>query len=252
MLELRLIPLARDFDYYESVSEPATGIGVRMNDEKMSEVDHIPSERDETKFGFDADDSRSVTLKSGEQITLIELKAGYLRQKDYAQKLQTLSEHRQRLERSVHEQHQYAKVLRGRYLRLTEFLNSLIPEQPSPELSSTDPDEYSRQVELRNQAQQELNAIMTEVEENNRHDGAMRERQAEQYRCREAAQMLENFPQLRDENKRMQFMRELVRVARLFGFSDKELAETQDHRVLTMLHYAGIGHKDSDDRQDKN
>jgi len=223
-----------------------------MSDEQSDKVVDIPSNRDETELGFDADDSRSVTLKSGEQITLGELKSGYLRQKDYAQKLQTLSMHRQRLEQSVHEHGQYAKSLQERYSRLTEFLNSLIPEQPSPELSRTDPDEYSIQVELRNQAQQELNAFMAETEENKRHDAAMMERQMEQYRRHQKARMLERFPQLRDANGRKKFTRELVKAARRFGFSDQELAETHDHRVLTMLYYAGIGYKESGDGQDEN
>lgn len=221
-----------------------------MSNEQSDKAVDIPSNRDEPELGFDADDSRIVTLKNGEQVTLGDLKAGYLRQKDYAQKLQTLSEHRRRLEQSIHEHVQYVKSLQERHSRFTEFLNSLIPEQPSPELSRTNPDEYSLQVELRNQAQQELKAFMTETEQNSQHDAAMMERQIEQYRRHQKMQMLEKFPQLRDEYGRMEFSRKLVMAARLFGFSDQELAETHDHRVLTMLYYAGIGHKDGGDRQE--
>ena len=187
------------------------------------------------------DDSPMVELANGTNVSLDELKRGYLRQKDYTVKIQHLAEEREQLENSIKRHQRFSASLKERHQKLVEYLEGLIPPEPDAELARTNPTDYQHQNAVRTQAINELQNLMNDKQEADSQDQARQDQEFDHYRRTESKMLLKTFPELKDMKTREKFMRGLIDGARDFGFSDNELSETYDHRVLSLLHYARIG-----------
>ena len=71
---------------------------------------------------------------------------------------------------------------------------------------------------------------------------------AEAYRTEQAASLVKAMPHLSDPVKRAAFDREVAATAQEFGFSADEIAATADSRILQMVHYARIGKRSEQNR----
>lgn len=175
-------------------------------------------------------DDTKVTLKDGTEVSLIELKRGYLSRRHFTLKTQALAQERARLEemRALTQNHStQAHALR----EALETVSALfLPQQPDPSLIDVDPQAYKSQREsyefalaMIGQAQQtaqaEFNAAQAarEAEQRDINHRQLMAKQEQQDR------LFEQMPELKNPNVSRQFQEDAVDTMSEYGFGISEL-----------------------------
>ncbi|SDP08653.1 hypothetical protein [Phyllobacterium sp. OV277] len=198
----------------------------------------------------DPDEATLVTLADGTEISLKELKGGYLRQGDYQKKTQEVSNMRRDAEAKVaaigqqeaafSQQHtQLQTTLDG----LVDYLASRLPEEPSTTLAMTNPGEYTRQRAMYEAAVGELQTILATKKQVNEQGQQVAYQQHQERLKAENDALIAAFPQIADPAKREVFNKGILDTATKVGFSVDELNTVADHRFLKLGYYAQIGLK---------
>lgn len=193
------------------------------------------------------DDSVTVDL-DGEKVSLKELKAGYYRQRDYTQKTTEVAQERKAVEASKAQLAERTSVIETALQNLSGYLQNLIPPEPPLRLAQTDPGQYQYQRALRENAIAELGQLVSIKAPVESHKQAVSEAEAREYRTRETEALVKAMPMLADPVKRAAFDQSVKSTASAFGFSEAEIAATADNRVLRLVHYAKIGMKAEENR----
>ena len=215
-----------------------------LEDEAEPEEEPVADEADE-----ESEDGVEVTLDSGDKVTLKELKDGYFRAKDYTHKTTEVANERKALEATKTELVERTKVIDTVAQNLQDYLQSLIPPPPALDLARTNPGEYQYQLALRQNAineLQQLGQMKGAVDDSQR---AMSEADMRDYQAREAAALVKAMPALADPAKRASFDGLIKATAKEFGFTDEEVSQTHDNRILRLVHYARLGMKAEENRK---
>jgi hypothetical protein len=177
------------------------------------------------------EDSVTIKMDDGEQITLAELKKGYLRQSDYTRKRQ---EEKLKADRADQLAQQYSQSLQQAQMVAQAFM----PKPPDPALLDYDQGAYLRQKEAYTQAQQYL--AYTQAEQQKLAQEQQQKQQAERQNmvAQERQRLLESMPELKSEPARQKMQAELAEAVKSFGFEPNELENVYDHRVIKALIYA--------------
>lgn len=217
-----------------------TGEEAPTEDEAESDEPEADSEEDEEQ-GDDEPDAEMVTLSDGTQIPISEIESGAYRQKDYTQKTMELAREREEVDSLKSQWTERNQSFQNTFQKLTKFVEGLVPPAPPLELARSDPSQYQYQVALRQQALTELQGLMEVQEEAQGQLQGAQSQDFERYREAEAKKLAEAMPALRDPAKRAKFDDDNRKTAADFGFSEDEIAQTADHRVLSLVHYARLG-----------
>lgn len=181
------------------------------------------------------------TTPDGEEVTLDELKRGWLRQADYTKKTQEVAQARQQVEQAVEALGQHNQVI-AEHLSLA--LNVVEPQLAEyantnwDELASNDPYEYAEhkakyeQAQIRYQRLQQA-AQQTVAQEQQRVATAKAQMtQMEQQKLQMA------LPDLADPKVGPKLARDIKDYALSSGLSEKEASNITDHRLVVMLNKA--------------
>ena len=182
---------------------------------------------------------RFVVKVDGEEqeVTLAELQAGYSRQADYTRKTQELAQQRRQIEQEI----QQAREERERYARqLAEFEAGLQPEpEPTDEqwqqLYEQNPVEWVRQRELMRERREKRERLARE-----RQQLVLRQQQEQARKLQETVQqeqrrLIEAIPEWSDAEKAKVERNDIRRYAHDVGFSDDDIAQVYDHRLVLVL-----------------
>lgn len=218
---------------------------------QSEEQSEEPAEESETEEETGSEpqppaDDTPVTVKvNGEdvQVTLHELKRGFLREQDYTRKTQELSEQRQAVRQERDDYARYIGLLKEKLAGERD----LYTEQELADLRYTDPAEWaarSRENDnWRVQRQQQIRLIEQEQER-------VRSEQAEEARTAfietvqaENARLLEALPEWRDDAKREAELAELRQHLGKMGFGPEELSMVADHRLVLLARDAMLYRK---------
>ena len=205
--------------------------GSDADEAEDEEDDDAPEQDEDTAAQQPVDESVSVTMDDGSQITVAELKKGYLRQSDYTRKRQEESQIAQRAEQLSQ---QYSQSLQQAQMIAQAFM----PKRPDPALLDYDQAEYLRQERAFNQAQQYVNHLQGQHQQLSAQE---QQKQAEQRQAMIAAErqkLMETMPELKSEPARQKMQAELAEAVKSFGFEPNELENVYDHRVIKALVYA--------------
>jgi hypothetical protein len=179
-------------------------------------------------------DDVTVTMRDGSKLTLADLKQGY--------------ESRENLTRATQQVADRQREIAGRAEELTGVIENIgnwiaarIPPEPDPQLAWTDPNRHYREALMRQQALSEYAGLLRV------RDGTADLKQ--QLTAADFAQSLENenaklvkaLPQLADTAKLEAFSKRVNVTAKTLGFTDQEIAQTSDHRIRMLVHYAALG-----------
>jgi len=175
-----------------------------------------------------------VTLESGEEISLEELKLGYMRDRDYRHKTQNLANRERMLESMSSRVAVTANAV-------AELISAQIPPDPPEELRLHDPETYQRQWALHQAGLKQLLRVMALGEEPAGIAGALQDAASEERLVGENAKLLEAFPQTGQDEGRQAFFADAFEAARELGFTDEEIREVVDHRLFKLAHYARLG-----------
>jgi hypothetical protein len=217
-----------------------------LEDDAEPEEEPVAEEADAES---EDDDGVEVTLDSGDKVTLKELKEGYFRAKDYTHKTTEVANERKAVEATKSQLSEQAKVIDTVAQNLHDYLQSLIPPPPSIELARTNPGEYQYQLAIRENAIAELQQLGTMKGAVDQSRQAMSEAELRDYQAREQAALVKAMPALADPAKRASFDSLIKATAKDFGFSDEEVSQTHDNRILRLVHYARLGMKAEENRK---
>jgi hypothetical protein len=223
-------PLAENADPQDPETTPT-------DEEGEPEAEEGDAEPQETAPKVAAEDA-IVTVKvdgKDEQVTVKELSQGYLRQRDYTQKTQTLANERKAFEPErqavFQERQKYAQMLP----LVAHFLQAQLPAEPNPQLMDQDPIEYARQNNAFMAGQRRLYAQMQEAQQTQ----ALQEQEFNRTRSENLKQgrekLLEAAPEWKDQKKWEADRRSLLSFALTRGYSEEEIAEATDPRAILLL-----------------
>jgi hypothetical protein len=115
-------------------------------------------------------------------------------------------------------------------------------------LAQTDPGRYQYHRALRESAIAELGQLVSIRGQVDAHNQTVSEAEFREYRDREQAALVKAMPALADPVKRVAFDQSIRATAKAFGFTDEEIDSTLDHRMLRVVHFARLGRKAEENR----
>lgn len=198
----------------------------------------------------DAEDAPNVTLSDDtlitvkingkeEQIPLSELKNGHLRMSDYTRKTQEVAEQRKALDSDLQsvkqEREYYSKILPA----LEAEYKALQAQEPDwDEFYRVDPIEASRQERAWRARADRLYAMKVEQERVKQQEKQDQEKKLAEDVARERQILFEENPQWRDSKKWNADLQRIVTYAKGKGYSDEDLAQVYDRRMISILNDA--------------
>jgi hypothetical protein len=175
-----------------------------------------------------------------ETVTLEEALAGYSRTAKFTREMQQLRE-RERTEVGAYRE---ARDAYGNELgRVKQYLETLKPEEPDWDKLRVelDPGDFSaRYIEYKRYNDQ-IAAVQGQLDAVQAEKAKDAERQAEEYARGQHKALLERVPEWRDPEKLQEDHARFREYARGVGFSDDELDQVLDHRVVMLLRDAAAG-----------
>lgn len=178
------------------------------------------------------EDSVTIKMEDGEQITLAELKKGYLRQSDYTRKRQ---EESQIAQRATQLQQHYAQEIQ----RAQMVAQAFMPKAPDKALLDYgQTDEYLRQKEAFDQAQQYLGHLQTQQHQVSIQQQKQQEARVQNMRAEALNSLRSEMPELNDPKGRKQTESEIEEMAAALDYTVKDLENVYDKRVIKALIWA--------------
>ena len=188
-------------------------------------------------------DDTKVTLKDGAELSLRELKRGYVSRKTFTQKTQALADERARFEEFRVQTQHHASACAEMYNALQIAAYALLPQQPDRSLIDADPqtwkalqDDYEFKMGLFAQAQQaaqaesNAQAALRNAEERDLAHRHLTARQQQQEK------LFETMPELVDANQARRFQEDAIETLGDYGFSVEELsASLEDLRNFRIV-----------------
>lgn len=222
----------------EPEAEEAEGEG-EEDSESEEEVDPKASKKQ-------PGDDVTVKLDDGSQVTLAELKRGFLRQSDYTRKTQELAATRKQVESERATLSTAAQQQSQAFEVAAAIIQEQMPPPPDTALIQTNPQLYLQQQALREQSLQKLQQIAAARQENDRalqlQAEAQRKEQAEELKrlkAEEHEKLVEKLPKLRDQKNLEAFVKDAIELGgRAWGIKPEQIGNIYSHQEAMILHAA--------------
>lgn len=237
---------ANEDRYYDNLRDAAEALA---DDDEGDEPEAQPeeAEADEAEEQPEAEGEEPAADEEAEADP--EEEAGKLRMADYTRKTQELAREREAVHAMRDDYTKRTQDLQAVYQRFQQFAEGLIPPQPPLQLAQQNPAEYQYQMALRQAAMDEIQGVFAVGQDLDTQAQGFSEAELARYRDNERASLIKAMPELKDPAKLAQFDADVTEFARELGFSDEEISQTADHRVLQLVHYARIGKRAEHNRK---
>lgn len=230
-------------DWKESEGEPSEAEESKAEEQEAEEETQEQDNESEEAETLEQEEPEAKTLAvdiEGEQVevTLEDLKKGYLRQKDYSRKTQSLADERRVFEQNVQD---YQARFNEQYTGRLQELERIIADQAKngaeainwERLAEEDPGSYATKKLQFQEKEQQRQAIQQERER-------IQQQQARQERQRYLAEqnrlLQDKMPELfASEEAGKNFHRDVSAYLEGHGFSSQEINEISDHRYFQIL-----------------
>jgi len=177
---------------------------------------------------------QTVKLDSGEEVTIDDLKNGYLRQSDYTRKAQEVANDRNALKANL-------TRMERTQAAFVDYLTSMVPTPPEPSLAMSDPNRYTA---LKVQHDVALAKVQELIELGGNFKGQAQEVSQEDRRkalAQEDAKLVQALPETATREGREKFFTGISKVGQDLGFAPDELRGISDHRMFVVLDMARKG-----------
>ena len=239
-----------DIDYYDpdedqEIDNPETEVEAPVGEENepTQEVEAEDNQDDDPENQEEPDDDPLIEL-DGEEVKLSELKADRMRQQDYSRKTAEIARERETVQQTRQFFSQRQTQLDSLLQETMGFLESVIPEEPPLSLAQTNPQEFQYQKELRQRAKAEIDQLVEKSKQAKETGQQVQQFTNRQTLMQHVDGLERRFPHLKGEqSKLVAFIKDTRDKAADFGFSQQELAQVTDDRLLEMAHYAALGKK---------
>lgn len=182
-----------------------------------------------------------IALENGENVSMEDLRAGYLKEQDYRAKTSELAEERKQTAQLHGTLGQRIQATEATYQNVVSFLNGLVPPEPDISLIQTDPAAYQYQIAVRGRTIKELSQVLNAKQEFDGVKKGYSEEDQGRAQVEQNARLVKAMPHLSDPAKRSAFDAAVKKTAVDFGFSEDEISGAFDHRIQQLVHYAGLG-----------
>lgn len=202
--------------------------------EEQSEDEEEPKEEDQPQTFTVKVDGKDVS------VTLEELQKGYSRTQDYTRKTQQIAEVRKQVEAETQavraERAQYAQLLGA----LQAQLQATEPQVDLDRLYNEDPIEWVRQKEILRERQEKAYAIQAEQQRLAQLSRQEQQQAMEQQLIAQKDALLAALPEWKDSKKAKAEKALVVETAKAVGFTEDDLKQVYDHRLVLLLRKAGL------------
>lgn len=202
--------------------------------EEQSEDEEEPKEEEQPQTFTVKVDGKDVS------VTLEELQKGYSRTQDYTRKTQQIAEVRKQVEAETQavraERAQYAQLLGA----LQAQLQATEPQVDLDRLYNEDPIEWVRQKEILRERQEKAYAIQAEQQRLAQLSRQEQQQAMEQQLIAQKDALLSALPEWKDPKKAKAEKALVVETAKAVGFTEDDLKQVYDHRLVLLLRKAGL------------
>lgn len=218
-------------------SDPSEEDVVVDEENAVDDEDTAEEESEQEEDNEQEDEPQKFTVKVDGQeveVTLDELQAGYSRTSDYTKKTQALAQERKAAQAEL----EAIRTERQQYAQLLGALQQQIQQVEEPNIDAlyeSDPIEWVRQKELQRERADKRMAIQAEQQRLMQIQQAEQQQQVRAFLETQKDLLLEKIPQLRDPKVAQAEKQRWMEAGRSVGFSDQELNNVTDHRVLLAL-----------------
>lgn len=174
-------------------------------------------------------------LRDGTEVTVGELKKLADEAKEFKRRESEFTAEKQQIQAAAAQNAQQQQLFANTISQAIVALQHAIPPEPDPSLRDTDPIDYFLKKDQRDSKLAELNRL--EAARNHAAHQARAE-QAQHFQARlktEQAQLYERAPDLVDEGKRREFYSDMISTGKNYGFSEEEMNNVHDHRVMMLV-----------------
>lgn len=201
---------------------------------EQSEDEEEPKEEEQPQTFTVKVDGKDVS------VTLEELQKGYSRTQDYTRKTQQIAEVRKQVEAETQavraERAQYAQLLGA----LQAQLQATEPQVDLDRLYNEDPIEWVRQKEILRERQEKAYAIQAEQQRLAQLSQQEQQQAMEQQLIAQKDALLAALPEWKDPKKAKAEKALVVETAKSVGFTEDDLKQVYDHRLVLLLRKAGL------------
>ena len=202
--------------------------------EEQSEDEEEPKEEEQPQTFTVKVDGKDVS------VTLEKLQKGYSRTQDYTRKTQQIAEVRKQVEAETQavraERAQYAQLLGA----LQAQLQATEPQVDLDRLYNEDPIEWVRQKEILRERQEKAYAIQAEQQRLAQLSQQEQQQAMEQQLIAQKDALLAALPEWKDPKKAKAEKALVVETAKSVGFTEDDLKQVYDHRLVLLLRKAGL------------
>jgi hypothetical protein len=229
-----------DADADEAEAEPDEGDAEEQPDEEEAEA----------KPKKQPGDDVTVKLDDGTQVTLRELKRGFLRQSDYTRKTQEASELRKAAEAERAALSTVAEQQKQAFEVAAALIRDQIPDAPDPALIHTNPQLYLQLKEQREGAQRKLHdlavayqqsqeGVKAQTEAQKKAEEARQRKELDDLKRTEYQALVKAMPKLGTEEGRKAFLTEASEIGgKVYGITPEQIGNIISHVEVRILHDA--------------
>lgn len=226
-----------------SAASPETHEVLDDADEDTSgEADADP---EESVYDDDEDEPEVITkkwtVKDGDtqiEVDETELVKGYQRQHVFTKKTQELAEQRAAIEAQAQQVAQERAYYAQQLAQLTQ--NAQIPPEPDWRMAQTDPIGYTQARAVWEAQVRQVQTVQAEQQRLQQQTEAERQQYYERHIRSEFEKLTEALPEWKDATKAKQEKAALTEYLRTVGFTDDEIGQAADHRMIVMARKARL------------
>jgi hypothetical protein len=232
----------------EAAAEPAAATNQAQEQDDIDPADLEALETDEPAENTDdtSRDDFKVRLRDGKEITIGELKKGFL--PDYETRTKELSEFKQTQERFAQEREQFESQ-RGQFSSEAQNYKQAIdaaivvaehylPKPPSNDLLKQDPFAYMEQKADYESRLTQLQQLQQQKAQIAQAEQSKQQEALKQHYIKQNQSLMAAKPELKDPAKAAKFWGDVKQLGARVGFHEHEMAQVSDYRILLMAEKA--------------
>lgn len=170
----------------------------------------------------------------GAKVPVKELMDGYRREADYTRSKQALSQERGALQ-------ELGKNFHTAIERVTDYLISKLPPEPTPELAFQNPNLHYQMKLAHETALAEIQQVLAVKNGSEQAGKFLSDVEFNSHLSSENERLIKQMPHLKDQKRLDAFNRTVEKGAKSLGFSEEEIKTTADHRIRLMAYHAAYG-----------
>lgn len=231
----------RDYDTLDEAADAFSD----DDDDTEEQPEEAEAQEEEAEDEAESEDVTVITLSDGTETTLQEVEEwrdGTMRTADYTKKTTEVKREREALQADRETLTKRVEETERALQAAQSVIQTLVPPAPTYELFQRDPQAYEQQKMLYEAAKlQIVQPMMQTMQQLQAKRSEISEDEVNRYRKSEDEKLVKAMPHLSDPAKRHAFDKDVKEAALDFGFTEDEIAQTADSRILQLVHYARLG-----------